>query len=93
MKDFIPWLISAGSLLVAILGYCHTKNKDDGSLKEAVLKANIKLDSVCATQGEIRTDIKSMVVRVSEVERDIAVLQRDLKTAYVRIEALERTKQ
>ena len=69
--NLIPWSISLISLIVCGLSFIHNMRKDkkteikeddlkfDG-IKESLLKANMKLDQVCATTNETRSDIKSL---------------------------------
>ena len=101
--QYIPWIISALSLLVAVLSFAHNANKDkkeevtedalrfDG-LKESLIKANMKLDQVCATTNETRTDIKSLNNSLVELDKRVCVLERDLKTAFKKIDEIRSDK-
>lgn len=97
--NLIPWGISALSLLIVVLTYVRSGNKqrkdeileDDAKLdgiKESLLKANMKLDQVCATTNETRTDIKSLNKDLTNLEKEVVVIKRDLKTAFIRIDEL-----
>ena len=97
--NLIPWGISAMALLITALSFFRTGNRDrkadileddaklDG-IKESLLKANMKLDQVCATTNETRTDIKSLNKDLANLEKEVVVLKRDLKTAFTRIDEL-----
>lgn len=79
--QFIPWLIALGSLIVAYKSYSHNVSKDsvdkfDG-IKDGLFKANMKLDTVCQTTNETRTDIKSLNRDLVEVEKRVVALERD----------------
>lgn len=99
-SNIIPWGIAFVSLVIAILSYFRTGNKDkkqeiteemlkfDG-LKESLIKVNMKLDQVCATTNETRTDIKSLNNSLTEIDKRVCVLERDLKTAFTRIDELK----
>lgn len=63
------------------------------SLREGIFKANMKLDQVCATTNETRSDIKAMDQKLVEHGEKIAVLTRDLETAFMRIDELRNTKE
>lgn len=63
------------------------------SLREGIIKANMKLDQVCATTNDIKTDIKAMDKKLVEHSEKIAVLTRDLETAFLRIDELRKTKE
>lgn len=100
IAQIIPWSIAFVSLVIAVLSYFRTGNKDkkeelteemlkfDG-LKESLIKANMKLDQVCATTNETRTDIKSLNNSLTEIDKRVCVLERDLKTAFTRIDELK----
>lgn len=87
--EYIPWLISAGSLLFAILTYVRNGHKDDVSLKEGILKANMKLDQVCATMNETRVDIKSMTKDIKDIDARVMLLENKIKVAFDEINELK----
>ena len=95
----IPWAISAVSLLFVILTYIRNGNKDKKSeikeddavmhgIRESLLKVNMKLDQVCSTTNETRTDIKSLNKDMQNMSIRVSVLERDLKTAFNQIDEL-----
>lgn len=98
--NIIPWTISIISLLILILTFVRNGNKDmkeeikdddrrfDG-IRESLLKANMKLDQVCATTNETRSDIKSMNLKIQSLDKEIEVLKRDVQTAFIRIDELK----
>lgn len=94
--NIIPWGISFISVLIALVSLIRTGKKDlkenvqefDG-IKEGLIKANMKLDQVCATTNETRTDIKSLNHDLVDIERRVTIVERDLKTAFSRIAELE----
>ncbi len=97
--NLIPWSISIIALIITIVTFAINRKKDlktdyreedakfDG-IKESLLKANIKLDQVCATTTETRTDIKALNKDVVEMDKRIAIVERDVKTAFMRIDEL-----
>lgn len=101
MENMIPWGISAISLLFVILTFVRTGKKDlkkeileddsriDG-IKESLLKVNLKLDQVCATTNETRSDIKSLNKDLQGLDKRICIVERDVKTAFNLIEALKK---
>lgn len=99
-KDVIPWVISILLLLLNIMSYAHTNDrerkdeiqKDDrkfDGIKESLLKVNMKLDQVCSTTNETRSDIKSMNREIREMDARVVALERDMKTAFNNIEELK----
>jgi len=98
--EWIPWGISAVSLLFAIFTYVRNGTKDKrsedaeenakfDSIKEGVLKANMKLDQVCATTTELRSDIKSMDRDLKNYSERLTAVERDLKTAFTMIDDIK----
>ena len=97
--NLIPWSISIIALIITIVTFAINRKKDlktdyreedakfDG-IKESLLKANIKLDQVCATTAETRTDIKALNKDIVEMDKRIAIVERDVKTAFLRIDEL-----
>lgn len=93
-------LISVISILIAIATFFLARKKEAvnevkedndslNSIKEALLKANMKLDAVCATTTETRTDIKSMQKNMNEYDKRLTLVEAELGKALDRIEKLE----
>lgn len=59
------------------------------SIKESLLKVNLKLDQVCATTNETRTDIKAMQNQVIDMDKRVVVLERDNKTLWNKFDRFE----
>ena len=98
--NYIPWIISFCSLIVAILSLVHTTTKDRtseiredtekfDSIEKSLLKANIKLDTVCSTTTETRADIKSLNADLKNMDTRVVILERDMKTAFDSIAELK----
>ena len=96
----IPWFISAMSLLFVILTYVRNGNKDKKTeikeddltihgIKESLLKVNMKLDQVCSTTNETRSDIKSLNKDIKGLDIRIAIVERDLKTVFRELDELK----
>ena len=58
-------------------------------IRESLIKCNMKLDTVCATTNETRADIKAMNTQIQELDKELSVVKRDLKTAFTRIDELK----
>ena len=93
--NLIPWGISFASLIIVIINLTRSNKKDlqaeenrFSRLNEGILKANMKLDSVCTVTNDIKVDIKAMNEKLTEHSEKIAVLTRDLETAFMRIDEL-----
>lgn len=85
-------IISVVNLVIAqgrnLKGDTKADEAERNSLREGIFKANMKLDMVCKTTSDIQTDIKAMNTKLEEHGRQIAVISRDLETAFMRIDEL-----
>lgn len=91
----VSLLIAVIGCLIGVYGFLQSRKKDtqeeDRSqfdIREDLLKANIKLDSVCSVTNEIRTDIKSMQNRQNQMDQELAIVKRDIETAFIRIDEI-----
>ena len=86
--------IAAASLIFVAVNYGTGRSDKSGaemdSVKESLIKCNMKLDQICATTNSIQTDIKAMQIRVNDLEKELSVTQRDLQTAFIRIDEIKR---
>lgn len=90
------------ALIIALLGAISTVYNMSSNRKKSIQseasqmedirracdKANMKLDTACGSLSEIRTDIKAMQFQINETETKIAVLERDQKTVFSRVDEL-----
>lgn len=99
--NLIPWSISLVSLILVFITFFRNSKKDiknevqedDQKLKsiaEGLLKANMKLDQVCGTTTETRSDIKALNKDLALIDRRLTVVETDLKTAFVSIDELKK---
>lgn len=97
--NLIPWSISIIALVITIVTFIINRKKDlkieqkDESsqfegIREGLIKANIKLDQLCAVTNETRTDIKALNKDIVELDKRISVVERDIQTAFLRIDEL-----
>lgn len=94
ITSIISICIACGSLIFVAINYGtgrHDKtDSETEEIKTSLIKCNMKLDQLCATTNAIQTDIKAMQSRMNDVERTVSVMQRDLQTAFIRIDELKR---
>lgn len=88
MENWIPWMFSALSLLIAFVSLMKNNAKDDTEDKKDIVSLDVKLNSLITTCTEIRTDIKSIDTRTQTLDKKVVVLERDLATAFIRIDEL-----
>ena len=97
--DWIPWSISGASLLFVILTYVRTLIKDtknqseeDNSkielINQSLIKANMKLDQTCQQLSELRLDVRNLSSSINEIDRRVTILERDVKTAFNKIDEI-----
>ena len=100
--NLIPWSISIIALVITIVTFVINRKKDLKSeqkdessqfegIREGLIKANIKLDQVCAVTNETRTDIKALNKDIVELDKRMSVIERDVQTAFKRIDELRDT--
>lgn len=61
-------------------------------IRTGLIKVNMKLDQVCVTTNETRSDIKAMNTQIQELDKELSIVKRDLKTAFNRIDELKEAK-
>ena len=100
LEKIIPWTISFVSLIILIITFFKNGNKEQKEdikqedtkftdIEKNLLKANLKLDQLCATTSETRTDIKSLNKDLNSLSGRVTVVERDLKTAFEKIDELK----
>lgn len=100
LGKIVPWTISFVSLIILIITFFKNGNKEQKedikqedtkftNIEKSLLKANLKLDQLCTTTSETRTDIKSLNKDLNSLSGRVTVVERDLKTAFERIDELK----
>lgn len=100
LEKIIPWAISLISLVILIITFFRNGRKDQNedikqedikftNIEKSLLKVNLKLDQLCATTSETRTDIKSLNKDLNSLDERVTVVERDLKTAFEKIDELK----
>ena len=100
LEKIIPWSISLISLIILIITFFRNGNKEQKEdikqedtkftdIEKSLLKANLKLDQLCATTSETRTDIKSLNKDLNSLSGRVRDVERDLKTAFEKIDELK----
>lgn len=92
----ITFLIAVVGFLFTAYNFYASRKKDAiesaarlEEIRESLLKCNMKLDTVCATTNETRSDIKAMNVQIQALDKELGLVKADVKTAFRRIESLE----
>ena len=67
-------------------------NKEMNDISRSLLGMELTLKQINTTTDETRTDIKAMNVQLIEHGKQIAIIQRDLSTAFKNIDELKETK-
>lgn len=89
----ITLIISVTSILITILNYRRGIKKDyhENDLKvkkeiEEKIKMNMKLDQLCTTTNEIRTDNKSVLERLNLIDTRLTKTEQSVKSAHHRLD-------
>lgn len=99
----ISIVISATMMIIAIITLSRNGRKDRRneyveetqqmqSIEKSLIKVNMKLDQLCNTTTETRSDIKAMNEYINSVEKRVSVLEENIKAAWVRIDELKERK-
>lgn len=99
----ISIVISATMMIIAIITLSRNGRKDRRneyveetqqmqSIEKSLIKVNMKLDQLCTTTTETRSDIKAMNEYINSVEKRVSVLEENIKAAWVRIDELKERK-
>lgn len=93
--DAIPWFISLAMLVLNIVVFSTNRGdkvrQEDNDVHTALLKLNMKCDQICTTTNETRSDIKAMDKDLRGLDSRVTVLERDVKTAFVKIDEIKET--
>ena len=76
-------------MIISILTFARTGKKETkedlqkeeskfDNIREGLLKANLKLDTVCNTTTETRADIKSMTKDLIAIDRRLTIVEKDV---------------
>lgn len=90
--SIISVCIALVSVIVTIITFV-TNRKDKSNdksdmMEKNLLKLNMKIDQIFTTTNETRTDIKVMTNQINELDKAVAIVRRDLSTAFKRIDEL-----
>lgn len=99
MKDYVPLSISFAMFLIALITLISKFSREKkiamaenetmmAGIKESLLKVNIKLDQLCATTTETRSDIKSLNKDLQNIDTRVSVLESDVKTLFGMIDKM-----
>lgn len=99
--NLIPWGISFVMLIFSVMTYARNGSNDkkvemmeendrDKAIQQSLIKMDVKIDQLCSTTNETRSDIKAMNSKVSDLDKEVAIVKRDIKTAFTQIDELRR---
>lgn len=98
-ESIIALVISGCMLAVSVLTFIINSSKSSkkeviasenrlNDINQSLLKVNLKLDQVCATTADIRSEIRTMQNKQIEHTEQIAKLEAGIETAFLRIDEL-----
>lgn len=84
--------IAVGVSIISFFTGRKDKSSDKlTSMETSLIKLNIKLDQLCNTTNETRTDIKAMDSKLVQMDKEVELLKLDVKTAFIRIDEIKET--
>ena len=92
--QYIPWLISITAIFVSLYLAFHKEHKDDQAkettesknLSVAFAKMDVKQDSILTAVNEMRLDQKTQSQKISDIEKQIALVDASAKSAHHRLD-------
>lgn len=99
-SQYIPWLISLGGFIVAVVTLSRNGRKDRKAefveeftkihdIEQSLVRVNTKLDQLCTLTTETRAEIKSMNSGIHELDKRITSLENTQETMWRRIDELK----
>lgn len=89
----VALLISVASIVFTALNYRRNAKKDDEEHQrekekqvENRLKMNMKLDQLCNTTNEIRSDTKAIFEQMRNLEKRVGLVEQSTKTLHERLD-------
>mgnify|MGYP000845042550 FL=1 len=89
----VALLISVASIVFTALNYRRNAKKDDEEHQrekekqvENRLKMNLKLDQLCNTTNEIRSDTKATFEQMRNLEKRVGLVEQSTKTLHERLD-------
>ena len=98
-ENIVTLLISGTMLILSavtfIINTARNSKKDTvasenrlNEINQSLLKVNLKLDQVCTTTSDIKSEIRTMQTKQIEHTEQIARLEQSVATAFLRIDEL-----
>lgn len=81
-------LVSVSSLLIAAATFFSSRKKDIQQDSQGVLKANMKLDQICATTNETRSDIKAINSQMQALNERQIKTEAEIRSIWKRIDEM-----
>lgn len=82
-------ICSVASVIFVAANFFSNRRKDIKSDNEGLLKANMKLDQICATTNETRSDIKSINSQIKDITEEQIKQRMEISTMWKRVDELK----
>ena len=87
-SSIIALCVSAVMMIVAVVTFIVNSVKDAKRNAASFTEIAFKLEQLVSTTNDIKDKVEKMNESLNNHSKDIAVLQRDLQTAFIRIDEL-----
>lgn len=89
LSQVVSIVISGIVCIFAILTFAFGRRKDSKETIQAMTRNDMKLDQIQETTDEIAQNVRDLTRKINEHDTEIAVIKRDLDTAFIRIDELK----
>lgn len=100
LASYISACVAFASLIFVIISFGRTSRKDAtdtlhkeddrfNSVKENMIKINVKLDTLCGTANETRSDVKTINNELTQMQNHVTAIDERLYSMERRIHNLE----
>lgn len=82
-------LISISTFVFGAITFFSNRKKDIKNDNESLIKANMKLDQICSTTNETRSDIKSINNQIKDIVEEQIIQRQEIKAIWKRIDEIK----
>lgn len=85
----LAFLISISTFVFGAITFFSNRKKDIKNDNESLIKANMKLDQICSTTNETRSDIKSINNQIKDIVEEQIIQRQEIKAIWKRIDEIK----
>lgn len=85
----ISLIVSVISISFVAVTFFSGRKKDTQKESEQLIKANMKLDQICSTTNETRSDIKAINNQIKEITEEQIIQRQEIKAIWKNIDQIK----